>query len=73
MRPKPLSDSLRPPEELVASFGGPTITRSLDRQFHIWDGTEEGRAQARAWMDRRSQPNAISGEGWSPVKPPNTP
>ena len=52
MRPKPLSDSLRPTEELIASFGGATIMRNLDRKFHIRAGTEQERAKAQEWMDR---------------------
>ena len=52
MRPNPLLDTLRPTEELIAGFGGATITRSLDRQLHIRGGTEQERAKAQAWMDR---------------------
>ena len=53
MRHNRMPDELRPTEELIASFGGATIIRTLDRKFHsnlrIVGGTQKDRATAQAW------------------------
>ena len=43
-------DQFRPTEELIASFGGASIMRTLDGEYHIRGGTEQERAKAEAWM-----------------------
>ena len=52
MRHNPSPDQFRPTEELIASFGGASIMRTLDGEFHFRGGTQPERAKAQEWMDR---------------------
>ena len=51
MRHNRSPDQFRPTEELIASFGGASIMRSLDGEYHIRGGTEQERAKALEWMN----------------------